>query len=333
MKILSNKEIYVLLKILNNKSDSLEIDKTFTKDELEHIQQELGSLNGKPVIEIENTQKPVFGVMVHSGYAITIHDISAVKDYAVNYIEAYIKGDLADIASDAEFTKLLKDFHNSTQKQNSLTNYRTKDLKYMPVILFAYINNLVKLKSMSHEKYDYTADYPNDDTLSENLYLKVQANGATHELKIDLGIDVSKLSDVMLTVGYGNQQEEADAHILMELLKRLNSERASLPPESYDENALRGKLQKDFGLTELAVNILCACKYLMDNDVTSVGNPRISEYLTKNNFPVSVDVIKQCTRYIKEKCTLPETRGVASLVQALELKGYTIPPLKPTVKV
>ena len=47
MEVLSNKQIYILLKILNDKKlqdgsiSYIEVDKTFTLEELEHIKQEI----------------------------------------------------------------------------------------------------------------------------------------------------------------------------------------------------------------------------------------------------------------------------------------------------
>lgn len=341
MEVLSNKQIYILLKILNDKriqdgsASYIEVDKTFTLEELEHIKQEIIAYdeNFHNIIKIESVEKKYFRAMLHSGYKIHIHNLKAVQDYAVNYIKTYIKGDLVGITSDSEFIKLLKDFYSVSKDQTDIANFNTNELKFMPVVLFAYINNFVDLKSITHEEYDYTVDYPYDDIMFDNpFYFKLQANGGVHETRVNLNMDMTKLSDIMVTIGIGNQVEEVNADIVLEMLARIKAERASNPDESYDETALRNKIKRDFCLTELAVNILCACKYLMDTDITSVTNKKISEYFDKINYPVSDETIKQYTMHIKGNCSLTDTRGVPSLVQALELKGYIIPPLTPTSK-
>ena len=66
MEVLSNKEIYVLLKILNDKkvkegsSSIIEVDKNFSLKELEHIQKEVALAENKgtkEVLMIKNTYK------------------------------------------------------------------------------------------------------------------------------------------------------------------------------------------------------------------------------------------------------------------------------------
>lgn len=342
MEVLSNKEIYVLLKILNDKkvkngdSSTIEVDKNFALKELEHIQNEIALSENKipeEVLTIENTYKNMFGQSFHSGYSILIHDMKTVKDYAVNYVETYITGELSSKTSDTKFTKLLSNFYNSSKSESNIKNFKTNDLKYMPVILFAYINDLVDIKSISNKKYDYRLDYQNDDNIMfDNLFVKVKANGVTQEIVIDLGMDASKLSEAALTIGVGARMEEVDANTLIEMIKRIKSEKLSNDSGNYDENALIDKLRKDFHLSETCIKILCACKYLQQNDIEEVTNKKISEYLTKNNFPITDGDIKQSASAIKQKCYITG-RGISSLVQALELKGYTIPSFKPLAKV
>lgn len=80
MEVLSNKQIYILLKILNDKrlqdgsASYIEVDKTFTLEELEHIKQEIVAYDEKfnSIIEIESVSKKYFKAMLHSGYKIRI---------------------------------------------------------------------------------------------------------------------------------------------------------------------------------------------------------------------------------------------------------------------
>lgn len=167
MEVLSNKEIYVLLKILNDKkvkngsSSTIEIDKNFSLKELEHIQQEIVLSENKvaeELLTIENTYKTRFGHSFHSGYKLNIIDFQSFISYAKQYIENLIQENLTGYTSNDSLFTLIQDFYTTSKDTSNLDDYTTNDIKYMPVVLFAYLNGLIELKSLAVRKYDLRRD-------------------------------------------------------------------------------------------------------------------------------------------------------------------------------
>jgi hypothetical protein len=340
MEVLSNKEIFVLLKILSNKrllkglSPKLQVNGFFTKEELEHLQQEMSLFSNKSlnkIIKIKSVSKVGSELRTNSGHIINIIDANAIKNYVNKYVEAFINDKLIGLTPQIKFSSLFKEFQLLISKNNDNHNFTIKDLKYMPIVLFAYINDLIELKDLSLNGYD--SDNPEQCLLEDGSFsLKVMENGKTSEVKINM--DITSLSEVMIRLDINGQVIESPYNMFLEMIAENKAKKSNISSECCDENAIN-KLKKDFRLTETEVNILCACQYLMNIDIdgTNVTNSKISEYLSQNDFPISVDSIKQCTVAIKNKCVLSNTIGVASLIRALGDKGYIIPSLKLKKKV
>lgn len=178
MEVLSNKEIYVLLKILNDKkvkdgsSSTIEIDKNFSLKELEHIQQEVALAENKTtdeVLTIENTYKNMFGQSFHSGYKLNIIDFHSLIIYAKQYIENLIQENLTGYTSNDSLSTLIQDFYTITKDTSNLDDYTTNEIKYMPVVLFAYLDGLIELKSLAVRKYDLRRDL-NTDIMRDDIF-------------------------------------------------------------------------------------------------------------------------------------------------------------------
>ena len=176
MEVLSNKEIYVLLKILNDKkvkegsSSIIEVDKNFSLKELEHIQNEVALAENKApeeVLTIENTYKNMFGQSFHSGYKLNIVSIEAISNYAVEYVQALAQDNLSGLSDENKLSLLMEEFYSSAKNTSDYDNFVVDKIKYMPVVLFAYINDLVKLKTITNKKYDLRRDL-HQDCLMEN---------------------------------------------------------------------------------------------------------------------------------------------------------------------
>ena len=162
MEVLSNKQIYILLKILNEKklqdgsANHIEFDKNFTLNDFEHIQQQICLVENKTsdeIFTIEQTYMKMMGKDIHSGYKLSIFDLDTVVNYADKYVEALIEESLTDLTPENNLSVLLSEFY-STSKTSSFDDYTVENIKYMPVILFAYMNNLVELKTISNRRYD-----------------------------------------------------------------------------------------------------------------------------------------------------------------------------------
>ena len=339
MEVLSNKEICILLKILTNEelmngsTSMFKLDSSFVKEELEHLKKEINiaeSCTQNEIMQVKESITKFRGMKLNHGFNIRIYKTKPILDYATKYVDSLVDNTLNGTLSDIKLPTLFKEFYLLIKEKSDFNDLISKNLKYMPVILFAYINKLIDLKFASNEN-----DEPLFSSIGTHSFgYKVEVNGTVTETKGTFYIsDTAPLNDAMFTLEIDGEAEQFDADYIRSLIAKRRAEKTSMPSDSYDEKTLMDKLRKDFGLTDLAINILCACKYLMDNDITAVTNLKISEYLTQNNFPISNDSIKQFSRDIKNKCSLSDTRGVPSLVQALQLKGYIIPPLKPIAKV
>lgn len=321
LKILSNK------RLLSGSSPIFQVDNTFTKQELEHLQQEISSVNNKsPNKILKIKESSTKRIAVPSSYNITIIDAESIINYANQYVDAYVNNTINGIASNTEFKSLIKEFYFSLYKENNFKNYIEKDLKYMPVILFAYINNLIEINSLNIDTCNYNTTQ-DDIFLDSPVLLKLVHNGMSSETKLNIGIDASQLSELMVTIGIGAQQEEISADLLFEAITKIKSQRQS-SLEPHDENYYIDKLKEDFRLNDTEINILRACVYLLTKEY-KVINEQIAQYLSENNYPINGNSIKQYTAFIKNKCCLNELTGIPALVNALQLKGYIIPPFKP----
>ena len=162
MEVLSNKQIYILLKILNDKklqdgsANHIEFDKNFILKDFEHIQEQICTVENKTsdeIFTIEQTYMKMMGKDIHSGYKLSIFDLDTVVNYANKYVEALIEESLTDLTPENNLSVLLSEFY-STSKPSSFDDCTVENIKYMPVILFAYMNNLVELKTISNRRYD-----------------------------------------------------------------------------------------------------------------------------------------------------------------------------------
>ena len=162
MEVLSNKQIYILLKILNDKklqdgsANHIEFDKNFILKDFEHIQEQICTVENKTsdeIFTIEQTYMKMMGKDIHSCYKLSIFDLDTVVNYANKYVEALIEESLTDLTPENNLSVLLSEFY-STSKPSSFDDCTVENIKYMPVILFAYMNNLVELKTISNRRYD-----------------------------------------------------------------------------------------------------------------------------------------------------------------------------------
>lgn len=339
MEVLSNKEICILLRILTNEelmngsTSMFKLDSSFAKEELEHLKKEINHSEGYAKNEIMQEKESITkfrGMKLNHGFNIRVYKTKPILDYATKYVDSLVDNTLVGTLSDAKLPTLFKEFYSLIKDKSDFNDLISKNLQYMPVILFAYINKLIDLKFKPDEDSDTSFSSIGTHTFS----YKIESNGSATETRGTFYIsDTSPLNDAMITLEIDGEAEQFEADFIRSLIAKRRAEKSSMPSDSYDEKTLMDKLRKDFGLTDLAINVLCACKYLMNDDITAVTNLRISEYLTQNDFPISNESIKQCARYIRNKCNLSDSRGITSLVQALQLKGYIIPPLQPKAKV
>ena len=105
------------------------------------------------IFTIEQTYMKMMSKDIHSGYKLSIFDLDTIINYANKYVEALIEESLTDLTPENNLSVLLSEFY-STSKTSSFDDYTVENIKYMPVILFAYMNNLVELKTISNRKYD-----------------------------------------------------------------------------------------------------------------------------------------------------------------------------------
>ena len=198
MDILSNKEIYVLLKILNDKkakkgiATNIELDKHFELKELEHIQQQVSLSANKAfnsIITIEETYKRIVGIEVPNGYKLNIIDISSIEGYSNNYVNNLIQNNIAGLTID-----VIDDFCSNISENSDLEHYTLSEIKYMPVLLFAYVNKLIELTSITHDKYKLTSSNMSyGDCLMDMNPVSIQ----TFSFKI--GIDKSKSNEALIS--------------------------------------------------------------------------------------------------------------------------------------
>lgn len=169
MEVLSNKQIYILLKILNDKklqdgsANHIEFDKNFILKDFEHIQEQICTVESKTsdeIFTIEQTYMKMMGKDIHSGYKLSISDLDIIFDYANKYVEALIDESLTGLTPENNLSALLSEFY-STSNNTSLDNCTVENVKYMPVVLFAYMNNLIELKSITNRKYDLRKELSN----------------------------------------------------------------------------------------------------------------------------------------------------------------------------
>ena len=200
MKALSNKEIYLLLKLLNDKQANLELDKHFSLSEIERIQQEISITENKSpqeVFTIENLSKRMYGMKIQTGYRVSSVDRDSIIDYSSKYVEALIKNDLTGLTDSNKLSVLIEEFSSTIKDKSNLTEYKLNELRYIPVVLFAYTNQLIKIKSIIHNKYK----------LSTN---DIIGNGALFD-------DVSPKTIATFSMGLEFDMSIADEHTLNDL--------------------------------------------------------------------------------------------------------------------
>ena len=212
MEVLSNKEIYVLLKILNNKRiksgslSAIEIDKYFTIDELKHLQQEISlceSKSSNEVLTIENTYRSMFGENLHSGYKLHVINFQSIVNYAHRYVQELAQGNLSGLTDENSLSKLVNEFYSATKDSTNLDYYITNEMKYMPVILSAYTSNLVELKTITNTKYDIRRDL-SEDILFDDLSFTKSLNDT---VKITIEMNMTDFCQRIADCMSSNKQE------------------------------------------------------------------------------------------------------------------------------
>ena len=216
MEVLSNKEIYVLLKILNNKRiksgslSAIEIDKYFTIDELKHLQQEISlceSKSSNEVLTIENTYRSMFGENLHSGYKLHVINFQSIVNYAHRYVQELAQGNLSGLTDENSLSKLVNEFYSATKDSTNLDYYITNEMKYMPVILSAYTSNLVELKTITNTKYDIRRDL-SEDILFDDLSFTKSLNDT---VKITIEMNMTDFCQRMAgCINSGNNEISID---------------------------------------------------------------------------------------------------------------------------
>lgn len=210
MEVLSNKEIYVLLKILNDKkvkkgsSSTIDVDKNFSLQELEHIQNEIALSENKvpeEVLTIENTYKNMFGQSFHSGYKLHIINFQAFTNYALGYVQELTQNNLSGLTEENCLSKLVNEFYANIKDSADIDFYITHEMKYMPVILSAYASNLVEFKTITNTKYDIRRDL-NKDILFDNIRLN-----DTDTVKITIEMNITDFCQRITDCMSSNKQE------------------------------------------------------------------------------------------------------------------------------
>lgn len=205
MEVLSNKQIYVLLKILNDKklqdgsASYVEFDRNFNLIDFEHIQQQISLIETEPsrqVITIEQTYMKFIGNDIPSGYKVFVSNLDIINEYVNKYIEALIGECLTGLTQENNLATLLGEFYSHSKKSVSIEDYVVNDIKYMPVVLFAYVNNWVELKTLSVRKYDLRKEICGD-VLFEKLNLR--------DDEIMIRMNMTKLVDILKCCGEGKE--------------------------------------------------------------------------------------------------------------------------------
>ena len=204
MKVLSNKEIYALLKILNSKkskSDSkfaIEFDKHFDLSELKHLQDEINLAEHKSVDEILTIDTiciNAYGQEILTGYKVTITDIKSIISYSKKYIEALETNNLVGLSDTNKLSALAEDLRADITNKTNIENYSFTELKYMPVVLYAYVNELLELKSITSSKYRLTnSDLRGDDICLRDLPPTIQTFGINIVMKANTSTDEDLLN-------------------------------------------------------------------------------------------------------------------------------------------
>ncbi len=212
MEVLSNKEIYVLLKILNDKklkkgsSTVIEVDKNFSLNELEHIRQEIALVESKTpeeILTIENTYKSMFRMNIHFGYKLNIINFQSFLNYAHKYVQELTQGSLHGLTDDNNLSKLVNEFYSNIKDSSNLDYYVTREMKYMPVILSAYTSNLVELKTITNTKYNIRSGL-NEDILCDDLSFTKSSNDT---VKITVELNIADFCQRMSECLSSNKQE------------------------------------------------------------------------------------------------------------------------------
>ncbi len=193
MKTLSNKEIYVLLKLLNDKQANLELDKHFSLSEIERIQQEISITENKSpqeVFTIENLSKRMYGMEIQTGYRVSSVDRDSIIDYSNKYVEALIKNDLTGLADNNKLSVLIEEFSSTIKDKSNLTEYCFSELKYMPVALYLYTKELINITCITHNKYRLT----NRDLYDNDLCFD-ESPSTIQTFSFKISADITKLDD------------------------------------------------------------------------------------------------------------------------------------------
>lgn len=256
MEVLSNKEIYVLLKILNNKklkkgsSSTIEVDKNFSLEELEHLRQEIALTENKTpeeILTIENTYKSMFRMNIHFGYKLNIISFQSFLNYAYKYVQELTQGSLHGLTDDNSLSKLVNEFYSNIKKSSNLDYYVTREMKYMPVILSAYTSNLVELKTITNTKYNIRNSL-NEDILCEGLSYTKSSNDT---VKITVELNIADFCQKMAECLSSNKQEISidissffsNATIInKEKLKKPSKKAPNLQKDKYHLQAKQWKL-------------------------------------------------------------------------------------------
>ena len=185
MEVLSNKQIYILLKILNDKKikegtiNYIEFDKNFTLHDFEHIQQQICLIENKisnEIFTIEQTYIKMIGKDIHSGYKLNIVSIESITNYAFEYVQALAQDNLSGLSDENKLSLLMEEFYSSAKNISDYDNFVVNEIKYMPVVLFAYVNNLVELISITNRRYDLRKELLSDGFEKDEAFNKAMDN-------------------------------------------------------------------------------------------------------------------------------------------------------------
>ena len=206
MKVLSNREIYVLLKLLKGKElekgsiINIEIDKNFTLEEIKHIQEEISLAENKvpdEIFSIENTYKKILKSEIHIGYKVSIIDIEALTNYSLKYVKALAKNELSGLSERENLTALINEFYSTIKDVPNVDNYIIEDLKYMPVVLLTYLNDLVELKGITNNRYDWRSELQDNGKLCDGLSVSFASNNGVTEIKVVTAFKREKLLEYL----------------------------------------------------------------------------------------------------------------------------------------